>query len=75
MSVLQPWVYTEELRIKQIADSLGGSVWVAESLLHWRPEDSDKHITVPYHPLVEPFDPEEFADRVRAAWAANGCRV
>lgn len=71
MSILG-WEYLNEMRTKQIADALGGEVWVAERQLHWRPAGSSKHVVIPWRELSEPFNPDEYATAAWAAWEASG---
>ena len=71
------WVYTHALHMAAIAKALGGRVTFHEDgrYLLWKPEGHEIVIRAPFLPLVEPFDPEEYARQVWASWERCGARL
>lgn len=75
MSVLQPWVYTNEQRRADVAAALGGEVWFDEHVLFWRPEGHTRVVSIAWRDLHEPFDGDEWAEALRGSWVRAGAVV
>jgi hypothetical protein len=64
------------MHLKMIADALGGAIWVADNMMHWKPEGHECVVVVDYlHPTKKFFDADEYVRRAWAAWEKCGCRL